>query len=44
METNDGAFMIAETILPEAYERGGAIVGLATLFGFLASLFIKSIS
>ncbi|HUP90264.1 MAG TPA: cyclic nucleotide-binding domain-containing protein [Longimicrobiales bacterium] len=36
--------MIAETTLPEAYERGGAIVGLATLMGFLASLAIKSLS
>lgn len=36
--------MIAETTLPEAYERGGAIVGLATLFGFLAALAVKSIS
>lgn len=36
--------MIAETTLPEAYERGGAIVGLSTLLGFLASLAIKSIS
>lgn len=36
--------MIAETTLPEAYERGGAIVGLATLGGFLAALAIKSIS
>jgi CRP-like cAMP-binding protein len=34
--------MIAETILPEAYERGGAIVGLATLAGFLAALTVKS--
>ena len=36
--------MIAETTLPEAYERGGAIVGLATLLGFLAALGVKSIS
>ena len=36
--------MIAETLLPEAYERGGAIVGLATLLGFLAALAVKSIS
>ena len=35
--------MIAETTLPEAYERGGAIVGLSTLFGFLAALGLKSI-
>ncbi len=36
--------MIAETMLPEAYEQGGAIVGLATLAGFLAALYVKSIS
>lgn len=34
--------MIAETTLPEAYERGGAIVGLSTLLGFLAALAVKS--
>ena len=36
--------MIAETMLPEAYEQGGAIVGLSTLFGFLTALFVKSIT
>lgn len=36
--------MIAETLLPEAYERGGAIVGLSTLFGFLAALGLKTVS
>ncbi len=35
--------MIAETILPEAFERGGAIVGLSTLLGFLAALSVKSL-
>lgn len=35
--------MIAETMLPEAYEQGGAVVGIATLVGFLACLFIKSL-
>lgn len=35
--------MIAETTLPEAYERGGAIVGLSTLAGFLAALGLKTI-
>ncbi len=30
--------MIAETMLPEAFEQGGSIVGLSTLFGFLAAL------
>jgi len=33
--------MIAETMLPEAFEQGGAIVGLATLGGFLAALTVK---
>jgi zinc transporter ZupT len=36
--------MIAETMLPEAYEQGGTIVGLATLAGFLAALYVKSIA
>lgn len=36
--------MIAETTLPEAYERGGAIVGLSTLLGFLAALAVKSMA
>ena len=33
--------MIAETMLPEAFEQGGAIVGMSTLFGFLAALSVK---
>jgi CRP-like cAMP-binding protein len=33
--------MIAETMLPEAFEQGGAIVGFSTLMGFVVSLFIK---
>ena len=33
--------MIAETMLPEAFEQGGAIVGFCTLLGFLAALFVK---
>jgi len=35
--------MIAETMLPEAYEQGGSVVGIATLVGFLSCLFIKSL-
>ena len=36
--------MIAETMLPEAFEQGGSgIVGLATLAGFLAALAVKLI-
>jgi zinc transporter ZupT len=33
--------MIAETMLPEAYEQGGTIVGISTLLGFLAALLVK---
>ncbi len=33
--------MIAETMLPEAYEQGGRVVGMATLFGFLCALSVK---
>ena len=33
--------MIAETMLPEAFEQGGAIVGLSTLAGFLTTLLVK---
>ncbi|MCB0341392.1 MAG: ZIP family metal transporter [Pseudobdellovibrionaceae bacterium] len=33
--------MIAETMLPEAYEQGGSVVGLSTLGGFLAALLVK---
>ncbi len=35
--------MIAETMLPEAFEQGGAIVGISTLIGFLAALAVKVI-
>jgi CRP-like cAMP-binding protein len=33
--------MIAESMLPEAFEQGGAIVGISTLAGFLAALYVK---
>jgi zinc transporter ZupT len=33
--------MIAETMLPEAFEQGGAIVGFSTLLGFLTALIVK---
>ncbi|MBN1627069.1 MAG: cyclic nucleotide-binding domain-containing protein [Deltaproteobacteria bacterium] len=37
--------MIAETMLPEAFEQGGGtIVGLSTLVGFLAALSVKIVS
>jgi CRP-like cAMP-binding protein len=35
--------MIAQTMLPEAYFRGGNIVGFATLLGFLAAIFFSTI-
>jgi CRP-like cAMP-binding protein len=33
--------MIAETMLPEAFEQGGSVIGLSTLAGFLSALTIK---
>jgi len=35
--------MIAETMLPEAYHKGGAITGISTLMGFLAAVFFKTL-
>jgi CRP-like cAMP-binding protein len=35
--------MIAETMLPEAYHRGGAVTGISTLLGFLAAIFFKTL-
>jgi CRP-like cAMP-binding protein len=35
--------MIAETMLPEAYLKGGGIIGITTLLGFLAALFFKGL-
>ena len=35
--------MIAETMLPEAYHKGGAITGLSTLLGFLVAIFFKTL-
>jgi CRP-like cAMP-binding protein len=35
--------MIAETMLPEAERHGGAVTGAATLLGFLAAIFFKTI-
>lgn len=34
--------MIAQTMLPEAYEHGGWIVGVLTVFGFLSALMFRS--
>lgn len=35
--------MIAQTMLPEAYSKGGSITGFATLMGFLATISLKSL-
>jgi CRP-like cAMP-binding protein len=35
--------MIAETMLPEAYHKGGAITGVSTLLGFLTAIFFKTL-
>ena len=35
--------MIAETMLPEAFEEGGSIIGIATLCGFLTALAVASV-
>ncbi|MDR9402343.1 MAG: cyclic nucleotide-binding domain-containing protein [Halothece sp. Uz-M2-17] len=34
--------MVVETMLPEAYLKGGSIIGFSTLMGFLAALFFKT--
>lgn len=35
--------MIAETMLPEAYYKGGAVTGFSTLLGFLTAIFVKTL-
>ena len=35
--------MLAETAMPEAYEHGGAIVGICTVLGFLVSYYIGTL-
>jgi hypothetical protein len=35
--------MIAQTMLPEAYFKGGSLVGFATLLGFLSAGFFKTL-
>lgn len=34
--------MVTETMLPEAYYKGGTITGISTLLGFLATVFFKT--
>ncbi|MDJ0618266.1 MAG: cyclic nucleotide-binding domain-containing protein [Calothrix sp. MO_192.B10] len=36
--------VISETMLPEAYAKGGSVVGMSTLLGFLVTILIQSIS
>ena len=35
--------LIAQTMAPEAYLKAGPVVGLATLMGFLAAIFCKTL-
>lgn len=35
--------MIAETMLPEAYFKGGSVVGISTLSGFLVAIFFTTL-
>lgn len=35
--------MLAETMLPEAYVKGGSMVGLSTLVGFLIAVFFRTL-
>ncbi len=35
--------MIAEIMLPEAYFKGGSVVGMSTLIGFLVAIFFKTL-
>ncbi len=36
--------MIAQTMLPEAYEHGGWLVGILTVFGFLSALMFRAMA
>jgi zinc transporter ZupT len=35
--------MLAETMLPEAYLKGGSMIGLSTLAGFLIAIFLRTV-
>jgi zinc transporter ZupT len=35
--------MLAETMLPEAYLKGGSMIGLSTLAGFLIAIFLRTL-
>ncbi|MGD8207192.1 MAG: cyclic nucleotide-binding domain-containing protein [Thiohalocapsa sp.] len=36
--------MVAETMLPEAFHKGGGVVGLSTLAGFLIAIYFNTLS
>jgi CRP-like cAMP-binding protein len=36
--------MVAETMLPEAFHKGGGVVGISTLAGFLAAVFFNTLN
>jgi CRP-like cAMP-binding protein len=35
--------MLAETMMPEAYEQGGSVTGISTILGFLAAIFVRTL-
>jgi len=35
--------MVAETMLPEAFHKGGGVVGLSTLAGFLLAIYFNTL-
>lgn len=35
--------MLAETMMPEAYEQGGSITGMSTILGFICALFLRTL-
>lgn len=35
--------MIAETMIPEAFQEGGSVVGMSTILGFLSAIFVKTL-
>jgi zinc transporter ZupT len=35
--------MVAETMLPEAFHKGGGVVGISTLAGFLAAVYFNTL-
>jgi CRP-like cAMP-binding protein len=35
--------MLAETMMPEAYEQGGSVTGISTILGFLSAVFVRTL-